>query len=144
MPTLTMVLALLSGAQPSTRVLFELEARFLCAELRPIPLELMERTQVSLEVPKGCPEAGALLWFEVNCSHAPCEGTIRLGKQIVSTLKEANGSLVVTTPAQFGASPTSKLAIKVSDRQVLPVDGSEPEQAMVLTGRTAVTVQGWG
>ena len=136
MQSLGLMLALMSGAAPETRVSFGLEARFACGGRKPIALELVERTEGSLEIPPGCPHAGEKLFLEVNCSRGVCEGLVRRGHLALGSLAEANGALQVTTSELHAKGPAGQLALAVVSRKVLAMSGPGPERAMRITAQT--------
>jgi len=107
-----------AGAQHrATALTLQLEVRHICGDLAPQFLEVLERSPLSVIVPKGCPGAGRTETLLIECTPGKaCSGSLTFdGTQ--ASVRESAGSLIVETPRTATPNPLAFTAIAIVSKQ---------------------------
>jgi hypothetical protein len=151
LPSWFLIAGLLAQApNESQRRLLTLEARFLCADLRPIPLDVIEGVGADLVIPAGCPGQGENLSVQLSCARQACWGVIIFRKRVAGSVEENGTSLTVTTQGPVtdrGTGPSNNpasmlaLAILRSSRVDVsqPTEGRPIRLSLSMDGPTPAT-----
>jgi hypothetical protein len=82
------------------------EARFACAPRQPVKLDVVEDMRARVQVPEGCPDAGASFLLALKCPRKECQGSAFVRDYVVAYLQ---GPRAHVRPANLHAEAPASL-----------------------------------